>query len=256
MPGGLIMADMPFDLYRYYHPDGASKDWGIRNNGDGTFTRRYGKTGSRLAETTTPYSGKTAFYHLKLVREKTDKGYQRLGSFCIDGEGKLSAMPLQPVVADEVSPVVLEPCIYWRIKVSQTDAGSPLLQRISEAVALVLDTFFRMLPDDSAWIVAFQNLCLGTTALKNASGMLTKTEGVMLLLFLLGLKKHAPMGLCVTLSHEDGVDISEVLKLELRALAFFDSDLETIRPIAEDLGLLAKRLDLAGIQSEVADGYF
>jgi len=86
--------------------------------------------------------------------------------------------------------------------------------------------------------------------------MLSKTEGVMLLLFLLGLKKHAPMGLSVTLSHEDGVDISEVLKLESRALAFFDSDLEAVRPIAEDLGLLTKRLDLAGIQSEVADGYF
>jgi len=58
-------------------------------------------------KTTTPYSGKTAFNHLKLIREKTDKGYQHLGPFYIDGEGKLSAMPHQPVVANEVPPAVL-----------------------------------------------------------------------------------------------------------------------------------------------------
>jgi hypothetical protein len=58
------------------------------------------------------------------------------------------------------------------------------------------------------------------------------------------------------LSHEDGVEISNKLKLESKALSFFDTDLETVRPVAEALGLLEKRLDLSAVATSQDDFYF
>ena len=40
-----------FELYRFNHHDGTSKDWAIRDNRNGTFTTRWGKTGPRLTGT-------------------------------------------------------------------------------------------------------------------------------------------------------------------------------------------------------------
>jgi hypothetical protein len=37
-----------YDLYRFTHPDGSSKDWAIRRNPDGTLTTRWGPTGPVL----------------------------------------------------------------------------------------------------------------------------------------------------------------------------------------------------------------
>lgn len=39
-----------FELYRFNHHDGSSKDWAIRDNRNGTFTTRWGKTGPRLTQ--------------------------------------------------------------------------------------------------------------------------------------------------------------------------------------------------------------
>ena len=75
-------------------------------------------------------------------------------------------------------------------------------------------------------------------------------------MFLLALKKFAPSGITVSLSHEDGVEISDQLKLETEALSFFDTDLESIISISEEIGLLQKRLDLSTIAPELEDFYF
>jgi len=37
---------------------------------------------------------------------------------------------------------------------------------------------------------------------------------------------------------------------------FFDTDMETVRPIAEEIGLLVKRIDLSEVVSVVEDFYF
>ncbi len=39
-----------FELYRFNHHDGSSKDWAIRDNRNGAFTTRWGKTGPRLTQ--------------------------------------------------------------------------------------------------------------------------------------------------------------------------------------------------------------
>jgi len=85
---------------------------------------------------------------------------------------------------------------------------------------------------------------------------LSKENGVASLLLLMVLKKNAPEGITVSLSHEDGVEISDHLKLETEALSFFDADLESIRQIAEEMGLLVKRVDLTMIAPEQEDFYF
>ena len=70
------------------------------------------------------------------------------------------------------------------------------------------------------------------------------------------MKKSAPSTITVSLSHEDGVEISDQLKLETEALSYFDTDLESIRSISEEIGLLQKRLDLSTIAPEIEDFYF
>ncbi len=72
----------------------------------------------------------------------------------------------------------------------------------------------------------------------------------------MGLKKSAPEGLAVYLTHEDQVEISYNIKMETEALRFFDSDLESVRQVAEMLGLIDKRLDIANIESAVGNLYF
>lgn len=91
---------------------------------------------------------------------------------------------------------------------------------------------------------------------KPDAGCLSKEDGVASLLLLIVLKKNAPEGITVSLSHEDGVEISDQLKLETEALSFFDTDLESIRQIAEEMDLLVKRIDLSMIAPEQDDFYF
>jgi hypothetical protein len=68
--------------------------------------------------------------------------------------------------------------------------------------------------------------------------------------------KGAPTGITISLSHEDGVEISDQLKLESQSLSLFDTDLESNRSIAESLDLLDKRLDLSTVETFVDDFYF
>ena len=70
------------------------------------------------------------------------------------------------------------------------------------------------------------------------------------------MKKSAPNTISVSLSHEDSVEITDQLKSESLALSFFDTDLEAVRPLAQELKLLDKRIDLSTVDSEVEDFYF
>lgn len=102
----------------------------------------------------------------------------------------------------------------------------------------------------------FDEEAINKSELIKNSGIIKKEAGVFVFLFLLALKKFAPSGVTVSLSHEDGVEISDQLKLETQALSYFDTDLESVRHIAEEIGLLVKRLDLSTIAPEYQDFYF
>jgi len=91
---------------------------------------------------------------------------------------------------------------------------------------------------------------------KPGAGSLLKEHGVFSLLLIMALKKVAPDGITISLSHEDSVEISDQLKMESQALSFFDTNLESVRSIAEEIGLLEKRLDLSMVETELEDFYF
>lgn len=242
-----------FRLYRFYHSDGSSKDWGIRVNNDGTLLRKYGKTGSRLNTSVTPLNSGQATFQ-KLINQKLNKGYQYLGEFYIDDNGKVLDSPPLPSTAHQ--PIILEPYIYWRVKhISNISIHDPVLTQYLNIIGHLSDIFVTHVPEQTEWIKAFISSQPAFEG-NGTTGKLLKTDGVMPLLFLMALKKCVPVGFSVSLTTEDFIAISDQLKLETQALSFFGTTVEQVRPIAEALGLLVKRLDLSGIQTEVADCYF
>jgi len=80
-----------YELYRYQNPDGSSKDWAIRDNGDGTYTKRWGKTGTRLQSKDFVLNDPDNFWREKQAKER--KGYIPVGKFFIDNDGNLSTVP-------------------------------------------------------------------------------------------------------------------------------------------------------------------
>jgi hypothetical protein len=247
------MSNRQYELFRYQNPDGSSKDWAIRVNGDGTYTKRWGKTGTRLAAKDFPMSHPDDVHTEK--RGKLNKGYQSLGMCFIDDDGNITnASPASSKPAGEdPQPTQDDARIYWRIKIpSNVDSTAvSLLMGLVTGYAIAI---LRAYPD-CAWAEKIED-DLGDL-IKPGAGSLLKENGVGSLLLLMALKKKgAPSGVIVTLCHEDGVEISDQLKLESQALSFFDTDLESVRSIAESLDLLDKRLDLSTVETFVDDFYF
>lgn len=247
---------IPYDLYRYYHGNGSSKDWAIRDNKDGTITRRYGKTGSRLAEKISPCPNPFREMH-ELVQKKYGKGYRYLGEHFIDEDGKLTKDKPQP---DHNKPFVLQSFIYWRVRYPSSlhnDAENPIYGNYIKAISQLLGVFSNIEPTSTAWIRAFLARQASILEAETIAGQLSKSDGVIPLLFLMALKKlQSEAFLKILISADNGIEISDNLKEEPQALAFFDESLDTVRTIAEATGLLLKSLSLHGIQPEIAGSYF
>jgi predicted DNA-binding WGR domain protein len=239
-----------YDLYRFIHGDGSSKDWAFHNNGDGTYTLRWGKTGTKLQtkafENAQPLQNR--------ILEKTKKGYQYVGQVMIDDGNITNASPASSEPAGEdPHPTQDDPRIYWRIKIpdSVDSAAVLLLKGLATGYAMAI---LRAYPD-CAWVEKIKDG--HGDFIKPGAGSLLKENGVGSLLLLMALKKKgAPTGITISLSHEDGVEISDQLKLESQSLSLFDTDLESNRSIAESLDLLDKRLDLSTVETFVDDFYF
>lgn len=145
-----------------------------------------------------------------------------------------------------------EPRIYWRIKIpgSVDSAAVSLLKGVATGYAIAVLSVY----PDCAWVEKIKDG--HGDFIKPGAGSLLKENGVGSLLLLMALKKCAPNGVTVTLSHEDGVEISDQLKLESQALSFFDTDLESVRSLAERIDLIDKRLDLSTVETLIDDFYF
>jgi len=244
----------PYQLYRLYHDDGTSKTWGVCFNGDGTFTSVWGKTGTKMASKTKGISHPDDVQNL--IRSKQRKGYEYLGgTFYIDDDGKIITDPTSASSShQDPHPTQESLCIYWRIKIPGTATSSEIafFQGIASGYAVqILDACPR-----SEFIVALKSRYRDISFVKSESGIFRQEDGVFPFLLMLAMKKSAPSTITVSLSHEDGVEISDQLKLETDALSYFDTDLESIRSIAEEIGLLQKRLDLSTIAPEIEDYYF
>ena len=72
--------------------------------------------------------------------------------------------------------------------------------------------------------------------------------GIKPVLFLMALQmvtQDLPPGVRVSLATEDGIEIGHDLRSETAVLTLFGTDLEGVRPLAETLGLLQPRINLA-----------
>lgn len=183
------------------------------------------------------------------IREKLREGYKHIGEFFIDDAGNLTAEQPESLVGTTTN----DSRIYWRIRIPSTLANSPhlpFLKGWSAGQALILSEAF----PDCPWIKDVVNG--HGDFVQNNAGSLLKEAGVAPLLWLMAIKRRAERGITISMSHEDGVEISSDLRKESEVLSFFGVDLESIREIAERIGLLEKRVDLSQIASEQADFYF
>lgn len=210
-----------FELYRYTHADGSSKDWAIRLNGDGSFTTRWGRTGSRLPQDNTkPLRHPDEVHHLKQAKRR--KGYELIGRVEIDNSGNL----LTPVKG-------------------VTPATQPVRPRIKASGDI---------EESSRWD-GWQQLIDLTEGdqLAELSGQIRQGRGVIPLLFLMALRQSALDDVQIGIAGEEAREIGD-LKAEHELLAWFGTDLESVRPMAEALELLQPRINLTTLAGD--DFYF
>lgn len=242
-----------FELYRHDNGDGTSKDWAIRIISSTLYVTRWGKTDTCLAGINEKTAKKHGEAH-DLILSKERKGYVRIGSVMIDDNGNVHPKGTQPKPASkEVPPLPpKEEAIYWRVSqdrnllISAMGGFQAKVADLAQAVGKVYPI--------SEWgdVVKLEPFGLPNSA----SGQIKKENGVAPLLFLMAAKRIAPQGFRISISSEDSVEISDRLKQEAGALSFLGATLESIREVAEELGLLEKRLDLTEIETDFADFSF
>jgi len=228
-----------FELWRYTHPDGSSKDWAIRRNGDGSITTRWGPTGPTLPQVSTRRQDKIA-----LENAKRRKGYVHVGQVTIAADGRIHSVKdgKGELLPDEA--IVPEKAVYWRIQLVDSQAAwsdlDPVVERLRENIR-GLDPDFDG-HNWSGWPLPKPG--------QDRSGIVKPDDkaGFRPLLYLMALQKLtrdlAP-GARVSLATEDGIEIGHDLRSETAVLTSFGTDLERVRPLAETLGLLQPKINLA-----------
>ena len=231
-----------WDLYRFYHSDGSSKDWAVRDNGNGTITTRWGKTASTLPSSSTRKRSMN-----DITREKRVEGYSYLGKVEIDENGRILGFP-RVSSQQQAAQAHVESKIYWRIKPAavDNDVRAKLAAEVARLQALL---------PVNGWegITAITKLCK-PNSVKTASGQIAKEDSILPVLWLMALKTQFDH---VHMSDEAGIDISTDIKAETGVLGFFETDIATIRPVAEKLGLLQVRINMAkAAAAEIEDCWF
>ncbi|OQW71210.1 MAG: hypothetical protein BVN35_16715 [Proteobacteria bacterium ST_bin11] len=253
-----------WNLYRHRNSDGSSKDWAVRSNSDGSITTRWGKTASCLPGV----SNRSGVRQFDIEKQKQAKGYVLVGEVDIDVNGnvvfpgKTSATQSQAPEPDSnpeplPTPPVVE-ALYWTIecrakRAVRMDLGIEVRRLIGAIQTL---TEHRSKPEQDwngwqQWIDATTH-----TEVFELSGQIKQVYGVLPCLFLLALKAKGFKGVDIDIATETARDLSVDLKAEKEVLAFFGTDLDSIRDTAEILGLLKPRLNLAAAMSNTDDCWF
>ncbi|WP_020481814.1 hypothetical protein [Methylomonas sp. MK1] len=250
-----------WNLYRHRNSDGSSKDWAVRSNSDGSITTRWGKTADSLPGISNRYGVK----QLDIERQKQAKGYVLVGEVDIDVNGnvvfpgKTSATQSQgPDPNPEPLPTPPVESLYWTIECRakqaiREDLGIEV-RRLIGAIQTVSDQQSNPEQDWDGW----QQWIDATTHTEvfELSGQIKQVHGVLPCLFLLALKHQGFKGVEIDIATETARDLSVDLKAEQEVLAFFGTDLDSIRETAEVLGLLKPRLNLAAAMSDTDDCWF
>lgn len=253
-----------WNLYRHRNSDGSSKDWAVRSNSDGSITTRWGKTADSLPGVSNRYGVK----QLDIERQKQAKGYVLVGEVDIDVNGnvvfpgKTSATQSQAPEPDsnpepQPTPPVVE-ALYWTVECRAKQAVRVKLgievRRLIGVIQTVSDHQPKPKQDWDGW----QQMIDATLNAEvfELSGQIKSAHGVLPWLFLLALKAKGFKGIEIDIATETARDLSVDLKAEQDVLAFFGTDLGSIRETAEILGLLKPRLNLAAAMSDTDDCWF
>ena len=272
MIGCDVMAN--WNLFRYRNSDGSSKDWAVITNPDGSISTRWGKTAKRLPSVNT----RKGIRQFDIEKQKQAKGYVFVGEVEIDDEGNISlpghnqnqnpgnqqseAGENHQAEADKSRSVV--GTLYWHIDCQAEhevclEWVSGVRRMIGAIQALPNDVTVseNAVEPEQAWAGWQQlfDLTLNAEPFTH-SGQIQQDHGVMPWLLLMALKFHGFTGVEIGIATENGRELAADLKAEPEVLAFFDTDLDSIRPVAERLGLLQPKLNLALAMAEQDDSWF
>ncbi|OAI27904.1 hypothetical protein [Methylomonas koyamae] len=248
-----------WNLYRHRNPDGSSKDWAVRSNPDGSITTRWGKTADSLPGVSNRYGVK----QLDIERQKQTKGYVLVGEVDIDVNGNVvfpGKTPATQPQSRDPEPVPTPPveALYWTIDCRgkqevRVDLGLEV-RRLIGVIQNLSDGHATPELEWNGW-QQFIDATLNAEIFE-LSGQIKSAHGVLPWLFLLTLKSKGFKGVDIDIATETARDLSVDLKAEQDVLAFFGTDLDSIRETAEVLGLLKPRLNLASAMSDTDDCWF
>jgi hypothetical protein len=278
MIGRDVMAN--WRLFRYRNSDGSAKDWAVITNPDGSISTRWGKSAACLPSVNT----RQGIRQFDIERQKQAKGYVLVGEVDIDQVGNV-AFPGQNSIqirnsgnplaeADENHQAEAEQLrslvgtLYWHIdcKVDHetcAELGSQVRRMIGVLEALQSDD---VMPENAAGRVAqagqvwdgwqqLLDLTLNQQAFSH-SGQIQQAHGVMPWLLLMALKFKGFAGVEIGIATEHCREVLADLKAEPEILTFFGTDLDSIRSLAERLGLLKPKLNLAQAMAGQDDSWF
>ena len=260
-------------LFRYRNRDGSSKDWAVQTNPDGSISTRWGKTAARLPSINT----RQGIRQFDIERQKQAKGYSFVAEVTIDSDGKISLPGQnlnQPMEADTNPLAELEQSrslvgtLYWHIyckadpdtwvnfavEVQRLNGVIQTLKNHEAVSENVVDGLGQAEPVWDSW----QQL-LDLTLTRQAftqSGQILQAQGVLPWLLLMALKFKGFVGVDIGVATEYSWELTADIKAEPEVLAWFGTDLDSVRPVAEMLGLLNPRLNLASALSDTDDCWF
>jgi hypothetical protein len=204
---------------------------------------------------------------LDIERQKQAKGYVLVGAVEIDVNGKVvfpsktSATPSQLPESDANPVSVPAPpveALYWTIDCHAKQAVRVELgievRRLIGVIQNVSDGHAKPEQEWNGW-QQFIDATLNAESFE-LSGQIKSAHGVLPWLFLLVVKAKGFKGVDIDIATETARDLSVDLKSEQDVLAFFGTDLDSIRDTAEALGLLKPRLNLATAMSDTDDCWF
>jgi hypothetical protein len=259
-----------WSLFRYRNSDGSSKDWAVTTHPDGSISTRWGKTAARLPGVNT----RNSVRQFDIERQKQNKGYVFVAEVDIDHDGHVAfpgpnrnpgvQQPDENRQAEAEHSRSLVETLYWHI---DCQASHEVCVEWGNAVRRLLDAIQALQNDESvsanavkpdqAWN-GWQQL-LDLTLKRHAftqSGQIQQAHGIMPWLVLMALKFKDFAGVEIGIATEHGREVSADLKAESEVLAFFGTDLDSIRPAAEILGLLKPKLNLALAMADQDDSWF
>jgi hypothetical protein len=208
-------------------------------------------------------SNRYGLKQLDIERQKQAKGYVLVGEVDIDVNGNVvfpgKTTATQPQSPDP-EPVPTPPleALYWTIdcRAKQTirvELGIEV-RRLIGVIQTLSDGHTTSEQEWNGW-QQFMDATLNVDVFE-LSGQIKPTHGVLPWLFLLALKAKGFKGIEIDIATETARDLSVDLKSEQDVLAFFGTDLDSIRETAEVLGLLKPRLNLASAMSDTDDCWF